>query len=424
MGNELTRQYSLPSEEKGIKNPIRFIKDIYQSGKSRELTSFVIWELMHRFGLYPKNKYINLENNAPLALDGKNLTSPDFKEDIVQIFKNSGLKINRSDHNWKVLFTMENDLFGCMYPNDKDLYKSTDNGKSVTLLYSFPETIKSIFVSSQKSLFVCVKGAVYKSSNNSVSFKKVLDLGSHISFFRHNNGMTETPDKTLIIAEYGNIWENNTWRKLAFLYFSFDYGDTWERSDFLIEKGTNKHVHLVKYSHILDKIFMADGDNKKKLWISDPIISSDREPKWNLINKFHIQMGGYTSIVEHGDKVVFGTDYQGGTNFLVETKDGKQFDKRIMPDPYRRSPIINMVQRKSNSGIEIWAYLPHSTSKTKCLLMYTKNGGESWIKLIEYNKASHKIWLANSSNEPTEDLYFYIEDRKNKERIVYKINDL
>ena len=67
MGNELTRQYSLPSEEKGIKNPIRFIKDIYQSGKSRELTSFVIWELMHRFGLYPKSKYINLENNAPLA---------------------------------------------------------------------------------------------------------------------------------------------------------------------------------------------------------------------------------------------------------------------------------------------------------------------------------------------------------------------
>ena len=80
--------------------------------------------------------------------------------------------------------------------------------------------------------------------------------------------------------------------------------------------------------------------------------------------------------------------------------------------------------RKSKSGIEIWAYLPHSTSKSKCLLMYTNNGGESWKELIEYRKSSHKIWLASSSNEPVDELYFYIEDRKNHERVVYKVNDL
>ena len=68
MGRELTKQYSLPSEEKGIKNPVRFFQDIYQSGKSRELTSFVIWELMHRLRLFQKDKYIKFDKSEALIL--------------------------------------------------------------------------------------------------------------------------------------------------------------------------------------------------------------------------------------------------------------------------------------------------------------------------------------------------------------------
>ena len=96
--------------------------------------------------------------------------------------------------------------------------------------------------------------------------------------------------------------------------------------------------------------------------------------------------------------------------------------KRIVPDPYRRSPIMNMVQRRSENGNEIWAYLPYSTSKTKCLLMYTANGGESWNKVIEYSSSTHKVWLVSASNELADELYFSIEDLKNGGRVVYKIS--
>ena len=85
---------------------------------------------------------------------------------------------------------------------------------------------------------------------------------------------------------------------------------------------------------------------------------------------------------------------------------------------------MKLVQRKSKKGNEIWAYLPHSTSKTKCLLMYTVNGGESWNKVIEYSKATHKVWFASSSNDLADVLYFSIEDLKNRNRVVYKIDDL
>jgi hypothetical protein len=134
-------------------------------------------------------------------------------------------------------------------------------------------------------------------------------------------------------------------------------------------------------------------------------------------------MGGYTAVTETDGKILFGTDYQGGTNFVVESANGEKFKKRVVPDPYRRSPIMNMVQRKSKSGNEIWAYLPYSAAGTKCLLMYSTDAGQSWNKVIEYSKSSHKVWLVNSSTDISDVLYFSVEDLNSGARVVYEVRD-
>lgn len=424
MGRALTKRYSSSLGEKKGKNPFLFLQDLYRYGKLREFTSFIVWELFHKLSLFPKESYLKLEGEDVITLGNENLQDAEFDDKVTQYFKSRGLAVTRCDHNWKRLFIdSDNEMFGCLYPQDRDLYKSIDDGKSIIFLKRFPERIKSIFVSSGKTIFVGVKGSVYKSSDYGTSFKKVLDLGSSESFFRHNNAMTETPDRTLIIGEYGNVWEHNGWRKLAYLYFSSDEGGTWQKSDFLIDKGTNKHVHLVKYSNLLNKVLMADGDNYKKLWIGNSLSQSNlmNPDNWEPVNRFHIQMGGYTSVVESDEKIFFGTDYQGGTNFIVETTDGVKFTKRVVPDPYRRSPIDNMLQRKSKKGGEIWASLPYSTSGTKSLLMYTSDNGENWNKIFEYKRDAHKVWLLNASNDISDVLYFSIENIKNNDRVVYKI---
>lgn len=425
MRRQLTKRYSFVFRKKAVKNPFAFVRDVHQSGKSRELLSFIVWELFHSSRLFPKKKYLNFSNVEPLALENERLNELDFGRRIDHLFRSRELNITHSSHNWKLLFTGNNgEIFGCVYPNDRDLYKSLDNGKSITFLKTFPKSIKSLFVSSQNTIFVCVEGTVYKSSDSGASFTKSLELSSCESYFKHNNAMTETPSQTLVIGEYGNVWDKEGWRNLAYLYFSSDNGDTWEKSDFLIRNGINKHVHLVRYSRLLDKILVADGDNKKKLWIGDLSASSDlRDLTWKPVNKFHIQMGGYTSSAESDGKILFGTDYLGGTNFIVESRDGKKFIKRVMPDPYRRSPIDNMIQRKSKRGNEIWANLSYSTANTRCLLMYTENGGQSWNKVIEYSRETHKVSLIGSSNEVADVLYFYVEDLKNRDRIVYQVAD-
>jgi hypothetical protein len=425
MGRDLTKRYSALLEKKGLKNPLLLVRDIYEYRKFSEVGSFIVWELLHRLRLYPKKKYLSL-NSEPLTLKTQRLDDPEFTSTIEDQFKSRGLSIARVDRDWKVLFIKDDkQLLGCLYPDDTDLYKSVDGGESLVLLERFPERIKSIFVSSQDTVFVCVKGAVYRSADGGKSFEKSLDLGSSVSFFRHNNGMTETPAGALVIAEYGNVWNEKEWKKLAYLYFSADDGETWDRSDFLIKRGTNKHVHLVRYSRLFNKVFMADGDNYKKLWVSDSLTAAGlQDPSnWKPITKFHIQMGGYTAVTETDGKILFGTDYQGGTNFVVESSNGERFKKRVVPDPYRRSPIMNMVQRRSKRGNEIWAYLPYSAAGTKCLLMYSTDEGQSWNKVIEYSKSSHKVWLINSSSEISDVLYFSIEDLSSGARVVYEVRD-
>ncbi len=425
LSGDLTKRYSLFFQRKGTKRLISFVQDIYKYGKFREMVSFGVWEVFHKLGLFPKKDYLRFNDHEAIVLGNESLAGLEFNEKATEFFGSRNLNAVRCDHNWKLLYVKNNEeIFGCLYPDDTDLYKSIDGGKSVIFIKRFPETIKSIFISSQNTMFVCVRGAIYRSSDNGTSFVKSLDLGSPESFFRFNNEMTETPSKLLIIGEYGNVWERTGWKKLAFLYLSSDNGETWKRSDFLIQKGANKHVHIVKYSSSLNKLLVADGDNYKRLWITDSLNASDFEnPNWKPVNRFHIQMGGHTSVAESDGKIFFGTDYQGGTNFIIETTDGKKFTKKIVPDPYRRSPIDNMVLRKSKTGNEIWANLPFSTANTKCLLMYTTDQGKSWNKVIEYNRSTHAVWLTSSSKEIADQVYFSIENLKNKERVVYKVSD-
>lgn len=400
------KNLSVPYSYSSLRNWKNFFKDVYQSGKLVELLSFAVWESKHRLKIYPNTRYLRFNETLPITLN--DLGEPELNHSINHTVE----RVNHNNWELCVMITQttmygvaENQLFVC------NLATSTS-----TLLFTFSEKIKSIFVSAKEDIFVASSGCLFKSSDGGKSFNNVQVLDSEISWFLSNNGFTEIPSTgELLFGEYASIWFNNQWKSLPYLYWSKDGGETWTKLISFFESGVNKHLHIVKYSNLLNCLFLTDGDNYKRLWINTSLTNfhklnyTRRKSGWNLVNSLHILKGGHTSMVDGEKRVLFGTDYMGGTNFLVSTKDGKKFRSRIIPDPYRKCPIMNMVALQTPHGKQIWASLYIEAGlPSKSLLMYSDDDGETWYRFLEYNGGQHAVEIISQSVVDTNKLFISV----------------
>jgi hypothetical protein len=388
----------------------QFTQHVYRTGKTQELSSFLIWELQYRLGLFRRANRLTF-TQQPVSIQ---FIQDSLKATTDKLPLDEGLTITTTSIDWKYCFEdKQGKLWGCEFGNDTTLITSVDHS-TAKVIAIFPASIRSLYVNRAGVVFVCAQGILYRGKPDSTEFTTVLSLTTPESYFLFNRGITELPDGTLLLGEYASIWTNNKWTNLANLYIGTNEGLTWQKSDFLIRQGVNKHIHLIQYASRLNQLFLTDGDNKKQIWRNQSCTNligpaNQTKPGWRLLNRFHIQTGGYTSMVEHEKGVVFGTDYLGGTNFLIHTTDGLRFEKVVLPDPYRRSPVINMVRRQIEGKTEIWALLHNSIiSKAKCLLMRSTDYGRTWARLIEYDGCKHEIQLVSTSHGTSQAIYFCI----------------
>ena len=413
LGTIITKKYSHLAEKKGLNKLFHILlvspslaKDVLKSGKTREIISFGLWEIAHRIGLF--SNYITFKNKEPFYLEeGMDIESLDFEA----FSKDLPIMIKKII-NWKVYHVdSKGVIYGCLASENSVMYKSVD-GKTLEKLEKFDKEIKAVFISQEDVIFVNTKGHIYRSDDGGKTFTHALSLSKEGSSIFHHYGMTQIPAGELLVGEYGNVSENGRWANIAYIYGSSDLGKTWEKSDFLKRQGVNKHVHMVKYSKLLERVVLADGDNKKQLWISKDLKNYKfSENAWDLKTHLHIQMGGYTSMCEHEDRLLFGTDYLGGTNFLVESRDGNTFKKKPIPDPYRQAPVHDLIKRKIGDKEEIWSVLNNPNSSTaKSLLMYSDDGGKSWQRVIEYSGRKHLIMINSGSLSSQERISFALTE--------------
>ena len=428
MGVILTEKYAHLIEKKGFDKLFHMglsffplLKDVARSGKLRELSSFAIWEVKHTLGLYGKKSYLHFDDTKPLVLDeGSDIRRLDFT-----LLGKKPYQIAKTPHPWRVRFeTSKGVLYGTLEDDNKTFYRSDDNGKTLQKHHHFDEMIMSLFVTKKQSIIVCTTGIVYRSEDGGVSFEEVLRLsnpGHHESYIFHINGFTQNNHGEIFMGEYGNVAKDGRWMNVANIYHSKDDGVHWQKSEFLKRYGVNKHVHMIKYSHLFKRVFLTDGDNLKKLWISSDDVGFDVNHDWKLVNRFHIQMGGFTSMTEQGDSLFLGTDYLGGTNFLVSTKDAKKFTKRLIPDPYRRSPLMSMVNRIGQTE-EIWIVLHNPiSSKTRCLLMCSLDGAKTFQRILEYDGTRFEVQLNSDATQPTQRVSFALTDKQKRYGVCYEV---
>lgn len=391
-----------------------FLFEVKRQGKLTELGSFLVWEIKYKLGL-DKNKYLKFTSAQPYIITDV------FPEEL-QCFGMQNIAFREEKINWKVLISVNVGHFGTTYEAAETLIYVDPATHQARTLYKFSSPVSSLFVCSSKVLLIALmNGTVFRAENildyrpdhTHFPITHSLKLSNAASYVRRNYAITETPDHLLLLGEYGNVHDSKRrWINCAYIYASKDQGITWTRSDFLIQQGINKHVHILAYSKLINAFILTDGDNKKKTWIG-PYNPNDRDPiNWQLVNRFHYQTGGYLSIAETSDVVFLGTDYLGGTNSIVQTKDGKSFTKQVIRSPYRRCPVYDLQTRSSdfqNKPMEVWALLYNQRDRlSKGLLMFSTDNGASWNKVIEFNATKYELSISSSGENIKNEIFLTI----------------
>lgn len=368
--------------------------------KLTEMFSFLVWELMHRAG---RLSYLRFSDRAAaINLDSTAIES-------VQNLDGCTLRLE-SAPSWKhVYFDSKGDSYGFLFYTRRDLVMTRANGE--TQIKSLNRAMRSLYVTAKGTLLLSLgRGGVARSDDGGANFVEVLALSQPQSYVLFDVGFAELPSGALLLGEYANIKTSAGFQSVAFLYSSTDDGKTWERSDFLLRDGVNKHVHFIKYVVNLDRLLLSDGDNKKQLWsgrVAREGAGLDGV-EWTRHTRRHLDMGGYTAVAELGAEVVFGTDYNGGVNFIARGADLDHLDKLALPDPYRRGPIYRFVKRSGKAGEELWASVYSAIPGTRSLLMMTRDAANTWTRIIDYDGAKHRLELTSHSAEIARDLYFLL----------------
>lgn len=402
-----------------IQNILNVFLNLFRAKKIMELLSFLYWEIKYTLSFYKKKDIIQFLDTDPLY----ELKHIKQKINIVS----SGYTVTNSKYNWSYSVENFSSLWGCLFEDETKLYQLISKDKLVEC-YQFNNKITGLYIDKLNNIYTCVNGIIYKSKDEGCTFNKVLKLSTENSYFL-KDAFTETPTGELFIGEYANIWKNNDWIFVGYLYHSKDHGDNWETLDFLKRQNVNKHIHIIKWSNMINGLILSEGDNKKRIWVTKSTTNLNATSNiladgWKKVNKYHIQKGGHTAMVELNGEIIFGSDYMGGTNFLISTKDMLRFNEKVVPNPHRRCLFRRMLIRINKDGqSEIWANLNFEYGGgVKCLIMVSLDSGETWRKVMQYNGKQFKVRIISYSNHIAKELYILLVNNKDKTSATLQIS--
>jgi hypothetical protein len=315
-------------------------------------------------------------------------------------------------------------IFGNTLDRPHVLQRSENLFSTPVEMFVFSSPILAIFISDSGHLFVATKGRLYLSEDGGKHFDVTLQLSHDDAYVWHNHGIDETPEG-LVVGEYGSIVERSRtpffWKSVAYLYLTQDHGKSWRRIDYLARNGASKHVHLVKYSRRFARLLVTEGDRlKQSYWIS-----SFKKLEDGSFNEgrfgFFSWGGGHTAFAETHNATFLGTDHHGGTNSIICLRSCGEGRARMLPSPYRRSPVMNMHCIKCGARSIVFAFLQ---SGWKSALVYSDDDGSSWHRLMEFNSRYGHFAISNGQQRLRSSLVVSFDNFISKESKTIVISAL
>lgn len=345
---------------------VELIQRIISEKRTTEITVNILREFTHFF--YKRKIYlestsveININNGEKCLEDFKN----EFNKNNSQHYKLTTINT--------LIFNAALDNHGVLWIiSGNKLLKSYNKGDTCEVIYEFNQSIRGIFISSKNYIFTSCCGCLYRSVNSGKSFEKILTF-SHEFTLLQNRSITEDDKKRLFVGEYGNKRDSKQkWITNAWIYWSNDDGNSWEKTDFLSKDGAT-HVHMLQFNPYDKKLYLAEGDSKKRLWVNEDMkcfsefnkSNSNHKTGWKLLRKGMIDTGGYLCMTGFENSTYVGTDYAGGTNFLVHFDRDYKFKKYCMKGKYRKNPIKKLAIMRGPSGNEIFGFSHNQLHSSK-----------------------------------------------------------
>jgi len=318
-------------------------------------------------------------------------------------------------------------VFGATHDRPHVLQRADNLSSTTTELFEFNKPIFCVFCSRSNRIFIATKGVVYLSKNGGSHFDPVLQLSDDNSAVWHNHGIDETPQGLIIIAEYASIIDAsrtwNFWKSVAYIYLTQDQGESWRRIDYLVRNGV-KHVHLVKYSRRFARLIVTDGDKRKQSYWIGPI--NQMKPQHFKEGRFDSFAwgGGHTAFVETENTTLLGTDYRIAPNSIICVRSPKDSSAKMLPRPYRHSPVMNMSSMRYHARIITFACLQGGLcNRCQNALIYSDDDGDTWCRLIEFDKHVD-FWIANAQQGADCSLVLSIDNTKSGEKRTFIISTI
>ncbi len=147
-----------------------------------------------------------------------------------------------------------------------------------------------------------------------------------------DQGMAVDSRGSLVVAEYKH---DALGRSGAYVYVRRAGDGRWETVDALARR-VDKHCHMVVFDPRANLFLITCGDSRKMLATLN--ISGVRLA-FEVVSAGAAKTGGYLCAAPFGDGFVCGTDYTGGTNFLVFVVAGTIQKKEVLCGRFRRSVV-------------------------------------------------------------------------------------
>jgi hypothetical protein len=168
-----------------------------------------------------------------------------------------------------------------------------------------------------------------------------------------DQGIARDDDGNLVVVEYKLDMSGVS----GALLYVLRAGDAqWTTIDTLARR-VDKHCHIVFFDPASQIFYVTCGDNRKILATLD---LKGQEANLQIVSDGAGKTGGYLSAVPWEGGFLCGTDYTGGTNFLVLIRGGRIVRKEVLRNPFRRSVVTSMVAARHRLLFAAWnkGYLP------------------------------------------------------------------